>query len=156
MSSATFSGPWTAPATGTYYWQANYNGDANNNPFTTSCNGANELIVVNPGSPSITTVAGPTVTTVGTATSVGDTATFHDTTLVPPTGSVTFTLYSDNNCTLSTGISGPGVISTSNGLSSASFSTTWTAAGDRHLLLAGQLRRRCEQQCIHHRMRRHQ
>ncbi len=125
--SATFSGPWTAPATGTYYWLANYGGDANNNPFTTACNGANELIVVNPGSPSITTVAGPTVTVVGTATSVGDTATFHNTTLVPPTGSVTFTLYSDNSCTLSTGVSGPGVIATSSGLSSASFSTTWTA-----------------------------
>jgi len=127
VSSAMFSGPWTAPATGTYYWQANYGGDANNNPFTTSCNSANELIVVNPGSPSITTDAGPTVTTVGTATSVGDTATFHNTTLVPPTGSVTFTLYSDNNCTLSTGISGPAVIATSNGVSSASFATTWTA-----------------------------
>ena len=77
-------------------------------------------------SPSIATQAGPTSSTVGTATTIGDTATFQNTSSVAPTGSVTFTLYSDNTCTTPAGISGSGAISTSNGVSSASFSTAWT------------------------------
>ncbi len=127
VSTASFSAPWTAPATGTYYWRVSYAGDTGNNAFTSVCGAANEVVAVNPGSPSITTQANPTSIIVGTATSVGDTATFQNTTSVASTGSVTFTLYTNNTCTTSTGISGSGPISTAAGVSTASFSSSWTA-----------------------------
>ena len=76
--------------------------------------------------PSITTQATPTAITVGTSITVGDTATFHGAS-VAPTGSVSFTLYSDGGCTLTTGVTGSGNITTSSGVSSASFSTPWSA-----------------------------
>ena len=126
VSTASFATGWVAPATGTYYWQATYAGDSNNNPFTDACAAANELIVVSPGSPAMTTIANPTSINAGTASTVGDTATFKETTSVAPTGSVTFTLYSDNSCTTSAGVSGSGPISTTAGVSTASFATTWT------------------------------
>ena len=66
--------------------------------------------------------------TQGATLVVGDTATFHNTTQVVPTGSVMFTLYSDNLCATPTGVSGPGVIVTASGVSSATFSTSFTAA----------------------------
>jgi len=129
VSSASFLTTWTAPTATTYYWVATYPGDQNNQDFTTDCPGANEIIVVKPASPSITTQAGPASITVGTPTNVGDTATFQNTTSVPPTGSVTFTLYSDATCTVPVpGVSGTGTITTTpSGVSSASYSTTWTA-----------------------------
>ena len=59
---------------------------------------------------------------------VGDTATFAPTDLVaPPTGSVTFTLYSSASCTTAVaGVSGTGVIATGGGASTAEFHTWWT------------------------------
>ena len=128
VSGAAFSMGWVAPATGTYYWRATYAGDVSNNGFTTPCGGPGELIVVGPGSPFITTQASPTSITVGTPTTVGDTATFENTTSVPPTGSVTFTLYSNDTCTTPAGVSGSAPISTdTSGETTAAFSTTWTA-----------------------------
>ena len=127
VSSASFSAAWTPPAAATFYWRASYAGDANNNPFTTGCGAANEVLVAGPASPTMTTQDSPTSVTVGTATTISDTATFQNTSSVAPTGSVTFTLYSDNTCTTSTGVSGTGAISTTNGVSSATFSTGWVA-----------------------------
>ena len=63
----------------------------------------------------------------GTASTVGDTATFVGTTSVAPTGSVAFTLYSDSACTASTGVSGTGTIHPSGGAAIASFSAAWSA-----------------------------
>lgn len=66
-------------------------------------------------------------------TNVGDTATFHNTSAGGATGSVTFTLYSDSGCSVTVaGMSGSGTISTSGGVSTASWSAAnWTppAAG---------------------------
>jgi hypothetical protein len=75
-------------------------------------------------SPSITTVASPTTGKAGQQLTVGDTATIVNGN--SPTGSVTFTLYSDSACTLPVGgvVSGSGTISSG----SASFSTSWTPA----------------------------
>jgi Domain of unknown function DUF11 len=133
VSTASYSTNWTPTATGTYYWIASYAGDANNNPFTTTCGDSNEQIGIGKASPTITTQASPTTGTSGVAlTSVGDTATFRNTTTVAPTGSVTFTLYSEDTCTTAVaGVSGSGTISTTSGVSTASYSTTWTppAAG---------------------------
>src|SRR5262249_4067540 len=123
---ATFSKSWTPAAIGTYYWIADYAGDANNKPFTTSCGDANEQLYVVKASPTITTLASPTTTVaVGTPVTIGDTATIKNGN--NPTGSITFTLYSNNTCTTPAGVSGSGVIT--NG--TASYSTTWTppAAG---------------------------
>ena len=117
---ASFSSQFTPSAAGTYYWQASYAGDANNNSFTTGCTDANEQLTVDKASPSITTQANPTSLTVGVGATVGDTATFHN--AASPTGSVGFTLYSDSQCTQSTGVSGSGSISSG----AASFSASFT------------------------------
>jgi hypothetical protein len=132
VSSASYSATtWTPPAASTYYWQASYTGDANNSGFTTACGGTNEQIAVGKASPTINTSARPTTGTAGVAIKpVKDAATFAGTSSVaPPTGSVTFTLYSNSTCTTpATGVSGTGSISTTSGVSSASFSVNWTPA----------------------------
>ncbi len=120
---------------GTYYWQAAYSGDGNNTGASSPC--SSEPLVVTQAAPTITTQASPTAGTVGVAIApAGDTATFVGTTTVAPTGSVTFTLYSDSTCkTAVPGVSGSGAISTTGGVSTASFSVaSWTptAAGTYH------------------------
>src|SRR4029079_15989475 len=110
-------------AAGTYYWKGSYAGDGDNDGFTTGCADANEKLVADKASPSITTQASPTTAlTAGTAATVGDTATFHN--AFNPTGNVTFTLYNDNQCSQSTGISGDGAISAISSLFSHPFSTS--------------------------------
>jgi hypothetical protein len=122
-STATFSVSWTPSAAGTYAWRASYAGDANDNSIPqTSCSDANEQITVNKASPSLTTQASPTMATAGTALTVADTATFSATGAAAPTGSVTFTLYTDTTCSNTAGVSGSAPISAL----SATFSTTWT------------------------------
>jgi len=76
---------------------------------------------------TITTSASPIGDqVVGTAIAVSDTATFHGTTSTAPTGSVSFTLFSNSTCSVSTGVSGSGSISTTGGVSTASFSGSFT------------------------------
>jgi hypothetical protein len=80
-------------------------------------------------SPTLHTMASPRAGRVGKViTSVKDTATFRGTTTVaPPTGNVSFTLYSDNTCsTAVAGVGGSGAIRTTDRLSSARYSTNWT------------------------------
>ena len=124
-SAASYSVTWTPPAVGTYYWKATYAGDANNNNTMTGCGGVNEQVTINKATPAIGTVASPTTGTVGvTIPALKDTATLSGT-AIAPTGSVTFTLYSNSTCaTAVTGVSGSGVISGS----SASFSVKWKPA----------------------------
>jgi LPXTG-site transpeptidase (sortase) family protein len=121
-NSASWSTSWTPSAAGTYYWRASYPGDANNDSYTTSCADANEQILIGKASPTITTTASPTSGTVGfDIVTAGDSATI--TGGYNPTGSVTFSLYSDNTCTTTVpGMSGSGTISGN----SASWSTSWT------------------------------
>jgi hypothetical protein len=131
VSTASFSvASWTPGAAGTYHWIASYAGDANNTGFTTTCGASNEQIVVGKAAPTITTQASPTTGTAGVAIApVKDTATFAGTTSVAPTGSVSFTLYSNSTCTTAVaGVSGTGAISTTTGVSTASFSVNWTPA----------------------------
>jgi hypothetical protein len=126
VSTASFSGSFTPTAPGTYQWIASYAGDPNNNGFTTVCGASGEQLTVIRASPTITTSASPIGDqVVGTAIAVSDTATFHGTTSTAPTGSVSFTLFSDSTC-LSTAVSGTGSISTTGGVSTASFSGTFT------------------------------
>src|SRR6185437_16274785 len=111
---------------GTYYWKAVYTGDTNNNGFTTTCGDANEELVIGLASPTFTTQASPTTGTSGVAQTVGDSATFSGVTDTPPTGSVTFTLYSDIACTagLTPAVTGSGTISLVSGKYVASYSQT--------------------------------
>jgi hypothetical protein len=125
-SSATFSTTWTPPSTGTYAWRAAYGGDSNNSGVTTGCNAANEQITVGKASPTITTLANPATAETGGAITVSDTATFSSD-AASPNGTVSFALYSNAICTTTVaGVSGGGTIHTSAGVSSATFSTSWT------------------------------
>ena len=77
---------------GTFYWQATYSGDANNNGALSPCN--LEVVTVDKDIPSISTQASGTVQVGG---SISDTATLSNGTL--PTGTITFSLYGPDNAT---------------------------------------------------------
>ena len=146
---ASFSSAFSAPAAGTYYWQASYAGDANNKSALTACGAADEEVAVSKASPSITTQASPTLPiTVGTLSTVGDTATIQTPSSVAPTGSVTFTLYTDRACTMPAGVSGSGAISRLVPVDGVVLVGVQRAGG-RYLLLAGELRRGREQRRHH-------
>src|SRR5205823_9965239 len=57
---------------GTYHWIANYGGDANNSATANTCNGANENVVVNPRTPTVTTDAGAPFTLGANGTDLTD------------------------------------------------------------------------------------
>ncbi len=123
----SFNTNWTPAAVSTYYWGAVYNGDANNSTVST-CGGVPEQIVIGKATPTISTVASPTTGTVGKAIkTLKDTATVSGAPIAP-TGTVTFTLYSNSTCTTAvTGVSGSGTVASA----SASYTVAWTpkAAG---------------------------
>src|SRR2546425_1042351 len=81
---------------GTYRWIASYSGDVNNNGFTTACNAPHEASEVSKASPTVTTSATPQATA---GRQVSDVA--HLTLGTNPTGTISFTLYSDAGCTSS-------------------------------------------------------
>ncbi|MGD0409592.1 MAG: hypothetical protein ABSB34_11460, partial [Candidatus Limnocylindrales bacterium] len=98
---------YTFTSAGTYYFQAAYSGDTNNTgPVSSAC--TSETIVVNPNSPTIATLASPTMGTIGVAMTVGDTATFSG--AYNPTGLVSFALYSGTVCTGTPVVSGSAAI----------------------------------------------
>src|SRR5260370_18221683 len=98
-SSASYSTSWTPPAVGSYYWTATYSGDGNYLGAPSACADAKELVTINPQTPPVTTQASPQSGTVGTALTVSDTATVTGNDGVVPTGTVTFTLWTDNTST---------------------------------------------------------
>jgi hypothetical protein len=142
-SSATITNG-TGLQPGSYEVQAFYAGDGGANLPTSSACG-DEPLTINKVQPTISTSATPTTTqVVGTTFTVSDTATFGSlVTGVAPTGSVSFTLYSDASCATATSVSGTGSI-TGSGPYTATFSSsfsptaigtyTWgiSYAGDTH------------------------
>ena len=84
---------YTATATGTDYWVATYNGDSNNSPVTSGT--ALEPVIITTASPAINTSQQPATATVGTSIADKATVSGGDN----PTGTVTFTLYSNPNGT---------------------------------------------------------
>src|SRR5207253_343280 len=88
------SASFTANVAGTYRWTASYSGDANNNIAATSCNDANESVVVTKASPAITTTASASVAAGG---SISDTA--HLVSGTNPSGTITFNLYGPDEAT---------------------------------------------------------
>jgi hypothetical protein len=77
-----------------YYWVANYSGDDSNKSSTHACQATGEVDTVTKASPMLATSANQTVTIGST---VSDTATLSGGYLV--SGTVTFRLYSDAQCT---------------------------------------------------------
>jgi hypothetical protein len=118
------SGNFTPTAVGTYYWIASYSGDASNAPSSTACRDANESSVVTKKAPTIVTNATASVT-VGDP--ISDTATLSGATSNAG-GTITFHLFSDDQCAneVNTGLSPVSV--TGNG-SYVSGNFTPTAAG---------------------------
>ncbi len=88
------SGAYTTTATGTIYWIAAYSGDDSNEPAAGACGDPNESSVVEPATPDISTTASGPVTV---GEDITDTATLSGG--VDPTGTITFTAYSDDECT---------------------------------------------------------
>jgi hypothetical protein len=87
-----FTLPTTGTVTGTYQWDASYNGDVNNNPV--SDNGAtSEQVTVSAASPMLTTTPSPTTVTLSAATPpiLTDSATLAGG--FRPGGTITFTLF---------------------------------------------------------------
>jgi len=88
----------TFNSVGTFYWQAVYSGDANNNGATSTC--TDEVVTIGKNSPTITTKLNgdqPSISVV-VGSSVYDTATLTGAT-ADAGGTVTYTVYSDNACT---------------------------------------------------------
>ncbi len=86
-----FTLPSTGTVTGTYQWDASYNGDSNNSTVSDT-NAANEQVTVSAASPTLTTTPSPTSVVLGTnSVTLTDTADleggYH------PTGTITFTLF---------------------------------------------------------------
>jgi hypothetical protein len=90
VAGSATSASYTPTATGTFYIAATYNGDANNNSVTSTCN--NESVVVT--QPVINTTPSPSSITLGD--NFADTATVSGGS--SPTGTVSFTIYSDAAC----------------------------------------------------------
>ena len=94
-SATSFS--YTPPSAGSYYIAASYPGDGNNNSASSAC--SNEVVTVNKASPGLNTVpsSGASPSSIGLGQSFTDTATL--TGAHSPTGSITFDVYNNANCT---------------------------------------------------------
>ena len=118
---AASSKSYTTTATGTDYWVATYNGDANNDSVASGV--AAEPVTVNKATPAIGTTVSAASVVVGNTTS--DTATVSGG--YSPTGTVTFTLYNNASGT------GPALFTDANeplsGGAASSTSYTTTGAG---------------------------
>src|SRR3989442_4331396 len=129
--SAPVSGNGTYPSSavpvvlaGTYRWIASYSGDGNNNGFTTLCNDAGETSTVTKAAPALTTTASGSVAAGGQVSDVA-----HLTLGTNPTGTISFTLYSDAGCTVSV-FTSSATVSGNGDYASGSF--TATQAGTYH------------------------
>jgi hypothetical protein len=124
------SDPVTFNNAGTFYWQAVYSGDANNNGATSDC--TSEKLVVNPNTPGISTaqhlIPNDDATITGATSNAG--------------GTITFNLFSPSDATCSgtpaltqtVNVNGNGTYSTTNTTFIASAEGTWrwqvTYSGD--------------------------
>src|SRR5215469_5706841 len=107
---------------GTFFWQAVYSGDANNNGATSTC--TSEKLVIAPNSPSIATKLSESTGSIGDT--VTDSATLTGATS-DAGGTVTYTAYSDNACTQAVGSGG--TVTVSGGVVPNSSGVTFNKAG---------------------------
>ncbi|QNS04055.1 Ig-like domain-containing protein [Streptomyces xanthii] len=90
------SEPFTPTAVGTYYWTAQYSGDANNSPSASACGDDNESSEIKKANASISTLLSDSSITIGGSAS--DTATLNNAT-ADAGGTVTYSVYSNIACT---------------------------------------------------------
>ncbi len=121
--SANWSKSWTPTAAGTYYWQASYPGDSQNNGYTSTCNAANEEIIIQ-AIPMVTTQLSPSQPIIGTQ--VHDTTTLSGATSNAG-GTVTYMVYSDDQCTQNA--QNAGTVTVTNGTVPNSNDITFSASG---------------------------
>lgn len=112
----------TFNSAGDFYWQAVYSGDSNNNGATSTC--TSEHLVVNTNPTQINTTLSGTSVSIGAA--VHDSATLSGQTSNAG-GTVTYTVYTDSNCT--TGAQSAGTKAVTNGLVTDSDAITFNNAG---------------------------
>jgi hypothetical protein len=118
------SGTFVTTGAGTYNFVAAYSGDANNSAVATGCGDGGETVPVTPVTPTISTMASPTVVVGNT---VSDTATIAGG--FNPTGTLTFTLFGSADATCSgTPIFSSVKVVTGNGMVNSGTFTT-VAAG---------------------------
>ena len=119
-----FTLPSSATVTGTYQWNASYNGDTNNNA-TSDLNALDEQATVIAASPTLTTTPSPDTVTLGTTSvTLTDTAVLENG--YHPTGTITFTLVAPGGGTVDTetvAVNGDGVYTTPTGFTLPSTGT---------------------------------
>jgi hypothetical protein len=141
VSVAGGTAPPSTPQTlglGTYYWQASYSGDGNNNASTSPC--GSEVLTVSASTEEepegeadpttvVTSLSGGGQTgasiSVGEGIAASDRATIRGTNAVEATGTVSYAIYSDNACTKP--VTGAGSVSVAGGVVPASNPTTLPA-----------------------------
>ncbi|MFE5792201.1 hypothetical protein ACFQ8C_06410 [Streptomyces sp. NPDC056503] len=122
------SAQYVPTAVGTYYWTAQYSGDANNSGSITACGDPNESSVVTKTQPAITTDLSADEVVIGG--SVFDSATLTGAT-ADAGGTVTYTAYSDMACTQNPRAAGTnlpvvnGVVPNSSSLDFNAIGTFW-------------------------------
>jgi len=110
------SNPVSLATPGTYYWQASYSGDGNNDPATSTC--GDETETVSPPAATAVTTTLSDGTNSGTAltepenTPVTDSASLTGDNATTATGTVTYTVYSDSACTTAVNTGTPETITT--------------------------------------------
>ncbi|HSA49215.1 MAG TPA: Ig-like domain-containing protein, partial [Yinghuangia sp.] len=118
------SGQFTPTAVGTYYWTAQYSGDANNSGSTTACGDPDEQSVVTRTQPSITTDLSADSITIGE--SAFDTAQLANAT-ADAGGTVTYSVFTDMVCTQ--GERDAGTVTVTNGVVPNSDTLTFDTLG---------------------------
>jgi hypothetical protein len=119
------SGDFTPDTADTYYWTAEYSGDATTEGSETACGDANETSVVDKVQPGINTTLSAETVDVGTA--VHDSAALTGATSNAG-GTVTYTVYTNNTCTA--GAQAAGTKTVANGIVPDSNAITFNTAGD--------------------------
>ena len=125
--------PTTGNVTGTYQWDATYNGDINNNSVSDN-NDKSEQVTVDKASSTLSTTPTPTLVPLGTATCLTDTATLSGG--FKETGTITFTLYSPSGTLLDTEtvtVNGDGSYTTPKGYSLSANAAAWSISVGCHL-----------------------
>ncbi len=133
------SSPVTLSTAGTYYWQASYSGDTNNESSESTCgtaaNGGEVETVTIPVTPQPTSVStslsgggkSGTSISVPTSTAVTDSSTLSGTNASTATGTVTYDVYSNSGCTTAVSTGTPETITTPGTLPASSPVTLSTA-----------------------------
>ena len=121
-------------AVGTYFWAANYSGDANNTTAKTGCSDATEQVKVKKATPELITNATATATV---GQSISDVATLSKLVKATGAGAVTFDLYKGVDCSpgnkVASALTATPASVTGNGpYTSQSFDTTNSGAGPYH------------------------